>query len=80
MPRPNEPEMRPESRGTRVHLADMEPGDVIDHWHKRSGGFFLRENLKVVDIRENGHVVFHTGLVMYQDVGWGESRRTSKEN
>lgn len=74
MPKPGEPEMRPDNAGVRVHLADLTEGDVIDWWVKRSGSFVLRENLLVTEIYEDGKVLLRTGDVLNRDAGWGELR------
>ena len=73
MTKPGKPELRPGFPGERVHLADLEVGDVIDRWSKRSGSWVLRENLKVIDIRDDG-VVLNSGHVLPQDGNWGEIR------
>lgn len=69
--------MRPHSPGTRVHLADLGVGDVIDLWHKRSGGFFLREDITVIQHRDNGEVLCERGIVLLRDTNWGEIRLKS---
>ena len=79
MPKPGEPEMRPGFPGTRVFLEDLKVNDVIDVWSRRSGSFILRENKRVTEIRDNGDVVTNSGLVMYQDAGWGEIRLKHRE-
>lgn len=74
-PLPGVPELRPDSPGVRVHLADLRVGDVIDKWHKRSGGFFVQEGLTVKELREDGTVLVGNGIVLLRDTGWGELRR-----
>lgn len=75
MTKPGEPEMRPGFAGERVHLADLAVGDVLDLWHRRSGGFFLRENVVVQSIDDDGKVRCRGGLVLLRDASWGEIRR-----
>lgn len=74
MPRPNEPEMRPQARGERVFLADLEVGDVLDSWSRRSGGFFVQEDIEVLEVAEDS-VICTKGLVLRTDANWGELRR-----
>lgn len=74
-PLPGAPELRPSAPGTRVHLAGLKVGDVIDKWHKRSGGYFLQEDLEVKELQEDGTVLVGNGVVLLRDTGWGELRR-----
>ena len=70
---PGQPEMRPDAPGERVHLADLQVGDVVDWWTRRSGTFILRENIRVIRIHD-GEVTLSSGHVLRGDAGWGEVR------
>lgn len=74
MPRPDDPEMLPQMAGERVFLADLNVGDVVDVWSRRSGGFFLQPDKTIVDVHE-GEAQADGGLVMKRDANWGEIRR-----
>lgn len=75
MPKVGEPEMMPDMRGDRVHLADLNVGDRFDMWSKRSGGYFYQPDREVTEKRDNGHLVSTGGLVLHTDAGWAEIRR-----
>lgn len=75
MPKPGEPEMMPHMAGERVFLEDLQVGDVIDVWSKRSGGYFLTEDVEVLEIQDYGHIKVQGGLMLVTDANWGEMRR-----
>lgn len=78
MPRPNDAEMRPDSPGERIFLEDLQVGDVIDVWSRRSGGFFLQEDVEVTRISEDGRAWTDRGMVAVRNAGWGEMRLKSR--
>lgn len=67
--------MMPHMPGTRVYLEDLQPGDTVDLWSKRSGGYFLTENVTVTQRRDNGDIAMSNGLALHTDANWGEVRR-----
>lgn len=75
MPKPDQPEMMSHMAGERVFITDLEPGDVIDIWSKRSGGYFLQPHKTVLWVRD-GQAEVTGGLVLKVDAGWAELRRT----
>lgn len=79
MPRPNEPELRPHSRGERVFVDQLAPGDVVDLWAKRSGGFFLVEDTEIGWSNEDDKPVTRKGRILRKDVGWAEIRRVGRK-
>lgn len=68
--------MMPEMPGERVFLADLKPGDQVDVWSRRSGGYFYQPNRMVLHTWEDGTVRVSGGVDLKVDAGWAELRRT----